>query len=116
MTAYKQRPIDDGGLIVAGFSKANEINNLNVLTGKIKKTIPTSGKTEDFKIKSPLLFHFGGENMNSPLYIAQKTLLTLNRTGIPTLMATAFVNLTISWPHQFYLFIKLTTKKIVRRS
>lgn len=115
MTASHQRPIDDGGIVVAGFSKANEFNDLNVLTGKIKKPKAVRPNTSRYAIKKSLLFHFGGNNMSSKLYRSQIKLLKLHKAGISIPIASIMISLTMKKPYQFYLFVKNFRNKWLKK-
>jgi hypothetical protein len=104
MIANKQLPLNDGELFVAGFVISRMPKIVNVLKGQIYYEDFGAGVPDDVdvKVEKPLLFHFGGEHMNTFLYKSQVALLRLHKAGFPTSMATLIVNVFINFPYQTY--------------
>jgi hypothetical protein len=114
MIGHQQLPIDDEGLFVAGFSPTDMPSSANVLNGQI--TYAHGDKLARYRnnllgIKSPVLFHFGGENMYSSLYISQLALLKLYKMGFPPSIAATMVSLSITLPYKVLHGAKQLYKK-----
>lgn len=115
MISNQQLPIDDDGQFVAGFSTEKPPKKFNVLKGIMTFNYNSAAalKTKEHPIK-PVLFHFGGENMYSPLYIAQNTLLKLHKWNIPVQLGSLVVALGINMPFSIMRYIKQKLSKLAK--
>jgi hypothetical protein len=107
MIANKQLPIEDDGRYYTDLFTDRRPNVLNVLTGKRLLRNPAHTDIEQNRAYypdtySPLIIHFGGNNISTYPYIAQSSLLRLKDAGLPVHVASFMVYIFIDIPYKAY--------------
>ncbi|MES2278850.1 MAG: hypothetical protein V4592_22655 [Bacteroidota bacterium] len=104
MVKYNQSPITDNGRYMTDLFTDFYPRGLNVLNGIIKLTNPQAGRPRHrpwYPAQySPIVLHFGGNNLKSVIYTSQTLLLKLYSLNIPKNIATIFVNVFIHIPYK----------------
>jgi hypothetical protein len=115
-----QYPISDDGNFMTDLYTDRRPRKMNVLTGTLLMRNPPYPSPDHRPwypdTYSPLILHFGGNNINSYPYKSQRLLLKFYHMGIPTPLATALVNILIHLPYRSFhwaigLLRKLKTKQ-----
>jgi len=114
LAKYHQRPIEDDGRYMTDlFTDPRPV--LNVLKGKrrLRNITRTSDRNRPKypPVYSPVILHFGGNNIRSYPYIAQSRLLKLHRNGVPAGLASIIVNIFMHIPYKTYHWLRSLTGK-----
>lgn len=106
MVKNNQTPIADNAQLMTDFYTDRRPKCLNVLTGKrllrnpvYPLTEPRSWYPSSF---SPIILHYGGENIKSYPYISQNALLKIYQAGFPVAMASFIVSIFFHLPFKTY--------------
>lgn len=112
MMVNGQTPIVDDGRYMTDLSTDSYPYRLNVLTGQIRLRNPAPGNPKHRpwypQAYSPIVLHFGGNNLKSVIYRSQVLLLRFFGVAIPKSIASTLVNAFI---HNPYKTIKWLTKR-----
>jgi len=110
MMLNHQRPIADDGTFITDLFTDHRPKKINVLTGSrlLRNPPETERKHRPWYPKqfSPLILHFGGNNINSYPYKSQARLLKLNRIGFPVFAASMLVNIFIHLPYRSFHWLR----------
>lgn len=116
MVLNKQKPIADNGYFMTDLYTDQRPGEMNVLKGtRILRNPPVPNRKHRswYPNKfSPLILHFGGNNISSYPYKSQNLLLKLYRMHIPVQVATAFVNIFIHFPYKSFHWLIGSLRKL----
>lgn len=111
MMIYQQLPLNDNGTYMTDLFTDHRPYKLNVLKGKrLLKNPAVQHRYWYPALYSPIVLHFGGNNLFSYPYIAQIFLLKLNSIGFSVWISSALVSCFIHPLFRFYYFVKIFIK------
>jgi hypothetical protein len=116
MALNQQSPIADNGSFVTDLYTDFRPGKLNVLTGSRLLRNPPYNRPRHrpwYPVKySPIILHFGGNNITSYPYISQSMLLRLYQKHIPILLSNILVALFIHLPYKSYHTLRWVLLKL----
>ncbi len=105
-----QTPITDDGKLMTDLYTDRRPGILNVLTGarllKNNNHYLTEARDRYPTTFSPVVLHFGGNNIGSYPYISQSMLLKLNKWGLPVFLSSFITFVCMDIPFKTYHFIR----------
>ena len=114
MAEEKQKPIADDGRFMTDLVTDQRPAVLNILKGKLRlrnSPYPSIKNRPSYPPTfSPIILHFGGNNLNSYPYASQRILLKLNRSGLPVFLSSFIVFTLIHLPYRTYHWLRATVK------
>lgn len=114
MSQNNQSPIADNGSFMADLTTDQRPAILNILKAKVllRNPAPPNIKHRNWYPSSfsPIIVHFGGNNINSYPYKSQKVLLKFNRYGFPVWFASFVVFCFIHVPYKTYHWLRAIVK------
>jgi len=119
MMLNKQKPIADDGSYMTDLYTNPRPPVINVLKGTRLLLNPSSPMPYHRPwlpvTYSPLILHFGGNNINAYPYVSQNILLKLYAMQVPATLATVFVNIFIHVPYRCYHWLTGSLRKLKTR-
>jgi hypothetical protein len=104
MMLNQQKPVADDGIYMTDLFTDFRPKKMNVLKGERRLKNPDSPSIRHRPWYpgqySPLIIHYGGLNVNSYPYTAQKALLYFNRFGLPSGLSTLITFIFIRIPYR----------------
>jgi hypothetical protein len=101
-----QRPIADDGRFITDLYTDHRPKRINVLNGNrlLQNNPPGHQRHRPWypMVYSPILLHFGGNNLSSYPYRSQSLLLKLKNMSFPAKAASAFVSAFIHFPYKTF--------------
>lgn len=106
MVKYNEVPITDDARLMTDFCTDRRPKILNILTGKRllrNPAYPLTAQRSWYPASfSPVILHFGGNNIKHYPYISQSSLLKLYKAGFPVAIANFIVSIFIHLPFKSY--------------
>jgi hypothetical protein len=114
MVLHNQTPLKDDGKLMTDLYTDRRPRKLNVLTGarvlRNKGPHLTEARDRYPATFSPVILHFGGNNIGSYPYIAQSLLLKLHNWGLPVFLSSFITFVCMDIPFKTYHFIRRISK------
>jgi hypothetical protein len=110
-----QKPFADDGRFITDLYTDHRPSKINVLSGKrlLKNKPEQHNKHRSWYPReySPLLLHFGGNNINSYPYNSQARLLKWNRMGFSAFLSSSLVSIFTHFPYRSFHWLRSLGKK-----
>jgi len=115
MVLHHQKPIADDGRFITDLYTDQRPKKVNVLSGarRLRNPLLPNPKHRPWYPEkfSPIILHFGGNNINSYPYKSQALLLKFSRMHIPAAIASALVSIFIHIPYKGFHWLRSIGKK-----